>query len=479
MKLSQIFNDLDHQCIDIDWKTEIDDMVYQLAYHWKVWKKVFEHEDIRSLVENYQSEVPMDYLPALGQELSVHNLLLYQLHTDSDSYRLLIIEMTDKESFENEAKNRKVKVWLLKQSRKKLSSKATRLNLANRLPYEAVQVDDRDMVFYSFPFALQLRLADKGNAILNAKCSILDFRVFPPVSSRTAQLGVISYNEQLKLWAATFYDSKDKTSVRVGKDILDLSDWREVASSELGINSLSSLNWVNESLLILYEDYAWFVDSATANRPVCEKIFSRERDRTNSFAARPRFIRTLNGETYVHMSFQVYHLKKNKLIPLFKLNEKDLPECIATGNNRFTYLNKGRQVEVDIKERKIRSRPVPGQDNSSSIHQLTTKWAVVTRFGYTNREIDILQFWHIETDTWQRLKLGAFGQYGITDVGITKDNDVILAGHEMIFKVQDFFTKLKSFEEMKVEDWTEKWPDENDGSESTGIVDRIKALFRN
>jgi hypothetical protein len=337
------------------------------------------------------------------------------------------------------------------------------------------------MIFFSFPFALQLDIlpSNSENGVLNAKRSILDLSIFPPNKHVTGKLTVVSFSQDLSLWAAIFYESSENVSVKVGKDILNLSDWQEVVSPEIGIDCLSKLHWVNESLLILYEDHAWLVDSVKSDAPVCKKILTLKRDKIRSFPAKPRFVKTLNGEAYVYSEFQLYHLKNHQLKPILRFRQDSIPECIPTGNHRFTYVLEGVQYEVDILEGIVRSRSIPYQDNSSSIHKLTSEWAVITREGYTNRDMDVLQFWHLKTDTWKHLKLGAFGQYGIVDMGLNNEGVGILQSEEMLFEVKDFMAKLEGFETLTVGTWSKEWGEEKEPPLIMGFVNRIKTLFKN
>ena len=134
MDYSQIFIDPYNHCVRVDWKTETADTLFCLQEKWGEKYPVLQSAEFLSLEENYSAETAEDHIPAFGQELTLHDLALYNNIEDSDSFCLVIIPQDDTSAFEKCAKSKKVKVILQKQ-RRKIGDPAKRINLAQRLPY--------------------------------------------------------------------------------------------------------------------------------------------------------------------------------------------------------------------------------------------------------------------------------------------------------------------------------------------------------
>ncbi len=95
---------IENNCAFIDWKEEIGEAVYQLTMQFQDYKSIFENEDFTKLIENYSVEEPEEFLPAIGQELSLYNLVLYEIYEDSDRICLYICPKDKSEMFEKDAK---------------------------------------------------------------------------------------------------------------------------------------------------------------------------------------------------------------------------------------------------------------------------------------------------------------------------------------------------------------------------------------
>lgn len=477
MTPTEILNDIENHSISLDWKCPIDDAVLAMADHWKQWEHVFNNDKVQSLVENYNAEMGNVYLPALGQELSVYGLALYCVLKEDDDYCLVVIESNSIKEFEQTAKSQKIDVELQKQPRKKLGSPATRLILADRIPCDRYPIAERAMIEFSYPFSLQFITSDTGNRFLDATRSIIDLRDFPPRIHPTTKISRIKYNKDLDLWAGVFFIDREDVSIKVGKDILDTSNWKEVAGPLQKIDVLSSLYWVQSDLLVLHEETVWFISSAVNENPTCEKILQVKKTDKYLWPTYPKVIKTLNGNVYVLVYFQLYLLKGKKLEPTgISFPENSLSGYFPTGNFRFAYVSKKKLVEVDILKRKTRFRILPYQDDSNSIRQFFNEWAVFTRFGPTDRDLDIAQFWNTKTDTWHHIKLGAFGQHRIGNITLTNEGDAIFNSYEMLFRVKDFMAKLNDFEKFAVESWSEDWTPEVP-SDNKGFMDRLKSIF--
>uniref|UniRef100_UPI0040499952 hypothetical protein n=2 Tax=Flavobacterium sp. TaxID=239 RepID=UPI0040499952 len=478
MTPKEILNDLENHSINLDWKCPIDDAVLAMADQWKQWEHVFNNEKVKSLVENYNAEIGNVYLPALGQELSVYNLALYCILKEDEDYCLVVIDSKSIEKFEQTAKSQKIDVELQKQARKKLGSPATRLILADQIPYDRYPIAKRAMVEFSYPLSLQFIASDTGNSFLDATRSIIDLRDFPPRIHPTTKISRIKHNKDLDLWGAVFFNNSGGVSIKVGKDILDTSNWKEVAGPLQKIDILSNLYWVQSDLLVLHEETAWFISSAVNENATCEKILQVKKTDKYLWTTYPKLIKTLNGNVYVLVYFHLYLLKEKKLEPTgISFPENSLSDYFPTGNFRFAYVSKKKLVEVDILKQKTRFRTLPYQDNSNSIRQFFNEWAVFTRFGPTDKDLDIIQFWNTKTDTWHHIKLGAFGKHGISNITLSNEGDAIFNSPEMLFRVKDFMAKLNDFEKFTVESWSEDWLPEAATSDKKFFFDKLKSIF--
>lgn len=143
---------IENRCAVIDWKEEIDEAVYQLTMHFPDYKSIFENEDFTKLIENYSAEDYEEFLPAIGQELSLYNLVLYEIYEDSDRICLYICPKDKSEMFEKDAKAKRIKFTQFKQLRKKWGEPARLLKLANRLPYELYRTEK--VKTFAYPFSV-------------------------------------------------------------------------------------------------------------------------------------------------------------------------------------------------------------------------------------------------------------------------------------------------------------------------------------
>lgn len=478
MNPTLIFNDLENQSISLDWKCSIDDAVFIMTNHWKQWEPIFTIEKIKSLVENYNSEMGDVFLPALGQELSVYGLAVYLISNEEDNYSLVVIEIHNTNEFEQIAKAQKIDVELQKQPRKKLGSHATRLILADRIPCDRFPLEETARIEFSYPYSLQYIFDKTCNKFLNATRSIIDLRNFPPNIHPTSKISEIIYNKDLDLWAGVFFNTSEDVSIKVGKEILTLNNWKEVVAATHRIPVLSKIFWIHDSILVLHEETAWFLSSATNENASFEKILEIKKTKKYPWSTYPNVIKTLNGNVYVLIYFKLYLLKGNKLEPTgISFPENSLSGYFPSGNFKFSYVLNSKLVEVDILKRKTRYRALPSQNNMNSISLLVNEWAVLSNGGFTNKDIAIVQFWNTKTDTWHHLKLGAFGQYGVVNVALTNEGDAIFHSREMLFRVKDFMTKLNYFEKFTVESWSDNWLPEEETSGKIGFFDKLKSIF--
>ena len=148
---------------------------------------------------------------------------------------------------------------------------------------------------------------------------------------------------------------------------------------------------------------------------------------------------------------------------------------LPTGDYRFVYMANGKLIEVDFRTKRTRKRQLEFVDRSSSIQIYNKDWAVITRIGYTDKNLDIAQFWHPKTDTWIRMSLGKLGKYGIRDIFLHPNGYTLInTNDDLVLKVDDLLHKLKSNDKNTFSQptWDKKWKDES----QFNFFDKIKSM---
>ncbi len=457
-------NYLNYKCVRIDWKGELADTYYLFKTDWIDKKDILEDEKFISLVENYDSEVPPDYLPALGQEFSTYNICLYNIIEDGDHYCLVLIDESDKEKFEKLNKSEKVDFELLKQQRKKWGKPATRLKLSERIPYEKLLIEG---FFWTFNYPVSIieeRLYNEEDGLKQVNHFLLDTQLWPLKSYKSESAFFLTTKQNYT--CAIFNDEEEKKEiVKVSQSPFELDSWTEIIFNEK-IPSLTQPFWANEDLLIMDKKNVWLVKSALKGNKVGEKVFEAKNKRMFTQGEYPNVFNTLNGQTYILLYFKFYKWVNQKLknTGLSVLEHYGDFNTFPTGNFRFVYMANGKLIEVDFRTKKTRSRQLEFIDRNSSIQIYNKDWAVITRIGYTDKNLDIAQFWQPKTDTWIRMSLGKLGKNGIRDIfSHPKGYTLINTNDNLVLKVDDLLGKLKSDikNTFSQPTWDKKWKDES------------------
>lgn len=468
-------NYLNYKCVRIDWKGEIADTYYLFKTDWTGKKDVLENDKFISLVENYDSELPPDYLPALGQEFSTYNLCLYNIIEDGDHYCLLLVDESDKEEFEKLNKEDKVDFELLKQKRKKWGKPATRLKLSERIPYEKLFIEG---FFWTFNYPVSIIeesvYHEEGN-LKQVRHFFLDTQSWPLKSYETESVFFLATKENYT--CAVFEEQEDKKGiVKISQSPFELDSWTEIVFNEK-IPSSALPFWANQDLLIIDKKEVWLVKEATKGNKLGKKIFESKNKEKFNRGEYPEAFKTLNGQIYLLLYFEFYKWENQKLkkTGVSVLEHFGDFKTFPTGDYRFVYMANGKLIEVDFRTKRTRKRQLEFVDRSSSIQIYNKDWAVITRIGYTDKNLDIAQFWHPKTDTWIRMSLGKLGKYGIRDIFLHPNGYTLInTNDDLVLKVDDLLHKLKSNDKNTFSQptWDKKWKDES----QFNFFDKIKSM---
>lgn len=472
-----------YNCVRIDWKGQIEDTYYLFQTDWIDKKHILEDEDFVSLVENYDSEVPLEYLPALGQEFSTYNHCLYNIDEGSDHYCLVLIEQADREHFEKINKKEKVDFYILKQKRKKWGTAATRIKLSKRIAFEQQAIKG---YFNSFNYSvslLQKRTYTSKGAFKKSENYIIDTNEWPLKLFKTDPGYYLAASKNNDFYCINFENKEERKkekhhgTIKISRTPFELTSWQAIENAE-GIPVLAQPFWINEDLLILDKQIVWLVSSATNGNKICKKIFEVNNKRKFVHGEYPKVFNTLNGNTYILLYYNFYKWKNQKLIRtgLSASDHFASFNTFPTGNHRFVYIANSVLIEVDFRTKKIRKRSLNFIDDKTSIKTYGNGWAVLTRFGHTNKSLDIAQFWHPKTDTWIHMPLGKLGKYGIRNLFLHPDGYTLInTGDNLVVKVNDLLDQLKSDNKniFSQPEWNENWKDEK----HYNFWDKIKSLI--
>ena len=267
---------------EIDWKSESEDVLYVVRESYQTVYPELLQKNFDELAENYAAETTEDFINALGQELSVLNLLLYNINTDSDSYALAIIPVEDEEEFKKNLKQQKQRGILKKQPRRKLGSNAKRIDLAKRLPCEKFSLPEgytTNLVTECFDDTLWLDYMQFGTERKFDSAS-LNIGSWPPVQSPDLGLCVRRFakNED-GTYAAIIqnntvneqgYLSDKNKKVLIGKDINTIKTWRCVYEGEH--LDWSAMIWFENELFVSNRNSVYHIKNPDRFAASMEKV---------------------------------------------------------------------------------------------------------------------------------------------------------------------------------------------------------------
>lgn len=471
---------MESNCIRIDWKEEIKETVSLLQQKWSEYQTIFSDNKFKLLIENYNSEPTDEYLLALGQELSTHQLALYNIIEDSDSYCLVLIKEQSKVKFEDTNKKNKIRFQLQKQARKKWGTSAKLINLSSQIPFEK-QFIKGDLRLKHSLSVCQERFYTKEGAYETSKYYFIDSKKWPLKIFETKAVHYTDSSKTNNYHCAIFKNEIDKNGIiKISKNPFNIDTWEKINCND-NIPTLAFPFWINDDLLILDKKKVWLVSSPINGNRECKKLLEVNTERLYIHGEFPKVFKTGNGDTYILLHFVFYRWKNKKLIDtgLFTEEHSDF-SAFQTGDNRVVYVSKGELIEVDFKTKKTRKRTLEYMDSKTSIQKYSEDWAVLKRYGHTNKSIDIAQFWHPKTDTWIRMPLGKIGKFGISDIFLHPNGyTVINTGKEVIIKIENLIDtlKLESKNTFQLAYWNKKWNSEKKANSENGFWNRIKTVF--
>lgn len=451
--------ELENKSIRVDWKATIDDFVFVATNEWNEFKTISEDPQFLKLITNYNSEFTEDFLQAIGQELSCHNYLLFELIEDADHYCLTLCEMDKNDSFQAELKEAKIEFRLLKQLRKKLGSKAKRVQLANQIPHKKYPL--KGVTWFNYPLTYSAQRQYTNGANTGEKNFVVDLNVLPPVLHKSEKITALELNESLGLYAAVFANMETKKGVvKLSKDPLNPESWIETKSTD-ELHIPSKLGWIDNTLFIIREKEVWTLEYNPTETPIINHFFT-SKDSPNSIQGSfPKFLKTNSGQNYVLLNSQFYLWNGNSLSPtgMYALEHTDF-NYHPTSQNAIVYVSKGELVEHDFSSKKYRKRLIPNVDAKTTIRRFDKNWAVILRWGHTDKEYPIAIFWNPNSDEWRSIKLGALGKHGIRDIIKTYENTALILGSDEVLIELTELNSIFSDDKFLIQNehtWNEDW----------------------
>ncbi len=495
---TNFYDFVENNCVRIDWKAGIVDAVFAFNERWKETGEIFNNKSFSALIENYNAEVPEDFLPAIGQELSTYNFLLYCIEEDSDSYCIVLIPVDKNSDFEKLAKQNKTSVKIQKQPRKKPGESAKRINLSKQIPFDK-QLIKGDLRL-KFPYSsCEERIYSAKGGYLNSLFLFYDATIFPLTAFTAEGFNYTAFSAKHQLFCAIFEDDRNGI-IKVTKNPKDINSWETINYTEEKFPILSSPFFINDDLIILHERKCWIIENAASGNRQCKKIFEAQNTREFSLSEFPKVIELQNKQFYVLLYCKLYKWENKTLlpsnIPILKHSEF---KSFATENSRFVYVAEGILVEVDTSTKKTRTRSLLHLDSKTSVQRYSDEWAVFTRYGYTSKSLDIAQFWHPKTDTWIRMPLGKIGKFGISGILLHPNGYTLVESDDCVIKIDNLLETLKSDKKniLTMPAWSENWEEDSgkvntfpkdlqkvtksktlDKEQDKGILSKTKALFR-
>ena len=118
------YKEIKKSLAEVDWKSSSEDILYAVRAAYKKSYPFLMEKNFDELSENYAAEETLDFINALGQEISAQGHLLYEIDADSDSYLLTIIPAEAEEELKSILKEQRKRGALRKQARRKAGSEA-------------------------------------------------------------------------------------------------------------------------------------------------------------------------------------------------------------------------------------------------------------------------------------------------------------------------------------------------------------------
>lgn len=464
---------IDKECAIIDWKEDIEEALFSLKNKFPAHATIFEKDHFLELAENYSAEGALEYLSALGQELSMHDLVLYIIDQESDQYYLYLSTKENSNLFEKTVKDQKIKFYPQKQARKKWGQPAARISLSARLPYEKYLIDGQLDLKYPLSIVegkwIDLGMDQGGHGIyIGGYYTFLDLTDWKPKEKHVtleyhpSKIDDYDYSQKHQLYCAIFShtdidENKNRTfstQVKIGPSFFDLSFWEGVECDE-EIDSLSRVFWIDDHVIICYGNKAWIIENAGLGGRKCVKILEVLLQEEQYH---PYLVEMTGGEKYISLNGSLFkfipRLKKDFLF--FQKNKapqlehylkiKDHIElgAISFEKDKLVYLTNALLVEIDVKKPKLlRKRYLQRMNKATTMKKYNEEWAVIYQRGYPDKNLDLIQFWHYKTDTWLKMSLGHLGKHPVWDIILHPDGFTLIYSEGCILKVDDLLSLVQ------------------------------------
>ena len=510
MPFAEIFAKRDDYCVWLDWKTGIEEALHALRNHFGSKYSFLHDEKLDAVADNYAGEELEEQMKALGQQLTVYGAALYNLDRGSDEYGLFLVAQDDMEAFEAYAGENGHVIEQLRQPRKKFGSIAKKIKLSEKLPYALFNVPVHSYLKFAGNFvANTIRHYTEQGGFSHKTQVCYNLETWPPKKSTSKEIiNYVAYNRQYGIWAAIFGEDNTATSLRVSSAPFEKKSWTEIPFPEKPdlekwatdpaykyyhadvLDVLTEPLWVGPDLLLAYTrrhkpgsfasvTHVWAVPNAANGGTECYKVTvtppcALERGEY------PHLAQTGN-DTYVLLSGRFYTWANGELLEtgIEALAHTDF-HAVATGPHTFAYVSEGRLVEVDMRRSCSRFRELKHLDHAANVRRLNDKWAVLLRHGYPSSALDIAQFWHIETDQWLRLSLGAFGKDGISDMVQLDDGAILVETVQELCKVDDLWVFLveQPGAVLEMPAWDADWSSRNLAEDVVQGADETKEIIK-
>ena len=484
--MSQSF--IKKHCVCIDWKMELEESIPLLKRTFFAYAEIFELPSFQELIENYSAESPEEYLLAIGQELSSHDLILYTIHEESDQYCLYIHPKEDMEAFEKKAKTEKIRLNLQKQPRKKLGEPAKRLQLANRLPYEIYKVDG-NRVDLDYPLSIvkgkwiSLGMDKRGNGLyIGAYYTFLNLEKWKPEEKKITMeytpsgIDYYAYSSQHKLYCAIFkhtaIDTEQNrtfsTHLRITLNPFELSHWEEISCEE-ELPALASPFWVGDDIVLGYKNKAWIVQNAAHGGRICEKLWESQSDAGGKdyyphsvWLHEIGEVLSIHGELlyldYKKETSGNWLFKKNVSVPylqkITKIGDPIHRGTLSFEKNKLIYIAQGVLVELDLMARKVIRTCTLKKLRDAMLKKLNEDWAIIYQLGYPSKEYDLAQLWNFKNNTWLNIEFGALGKYTISDIMQHPEGYTLIEIEDGIMKIDNFIELVQNNQK---KGFTQEW----------------------
>ena len=446
--------------VEIDWKSESEDVLYAVRETYQTVYPARLQKNYDELAENYAAEATEDFINALGQELSMLNLLLYEINTDSDSYALVIIPVEDEERFKNTLKQQKKRGIPKKQPRRKWGSNAKRIDLAKRLPCEKFSLSEgytTNLVIKCFDDTLWLDYRQFG-AERKFDSASLNIGSWPPVQSTDLGLCVrrIARNED-GTYAAIIqnntvneqgYLSDKNKKVLIGKDINTIKNWRCVYEGEH--LDWSAMIWFENELFVSDQNSVYHIKNPDQFAASMEKVLEPDGGDVRLF---PKFF-ILDNTLYLYLHHAIYKWEKSRSLFKrgFQFRKIYVPEAFMTedlipvGEHKVAFQTRPEYITKGVTEAELTVLDINTLQTEKypchygNVMKWTENRICVLPKNVTGN-MPIIECFDFDRGEKRCLMYGALGKDCICDIYETKCG-TILSTRRSLYRAVDFWNDM-------------------------------------